>query len=150
MTSRLLHELSQRKENETRGASAALLAKQSKSGVSGSSTDKVYFYCGKKGHIAKYSFKRKNNEKESANNTKVHDGGDEYAFMTSGMPCIDDMSDGEIEYAMMASHVSCNGRVIDWIVDSGATSHMSLNRSCFQSYHLISPKNVIFDDDTAL
>ena len=113
VTSRLLHELSQRKDNETRGDSATLLAKQSKSRASGSSTDKVCFYCGKKGHIAKYCFKHKDNEKESANNTKVDDGGDEYAFMTSGMPCIDDMSDGEDESAMMASHMSCNGSVID-------------------------------------
>ena len=49
VTSRLLHELSRRKENETRGDSAGLLAKQLKSGATRSSTDKVCFYCGKKG-----------------------------------------------------------------------------------------------------
>ena len=41
------------------------------------------YYCGKKGHIAKYCFKKKNNEKESLNNNIVDDKGDEYAFMTS-------------------------------------------------------------------
>ena len=82
VTSRLLHELSRRKKNESRGETSALLAKQSRGGASGSSMDKVCFYCGKKGHIAKYRFKHKNNEKESPNNTKVDDCGDEYAFMT--------------------------------------------------------------------
>ena len=140
MTSQLLHELSRRKENESRGETSALLAKQSRSVASGSSTDKVCFYCGKKSHIAKFCFKRKNNEKESANNTKVHDHGDEYAFM----------SDEVDEYAMMASNVSCNASVSDGIVDSGATSHMAPVRNCFQSYNLISPKNVILGDDTVL
>lgn len=144
VTSRLLHELSRRKENETRGDSAALMAKQSKSGASGSSTDKVCYYCGKKGHLAKFCYKRK--REESAHNTKVNDASDEYAFTTSLSSCSDD---GD-EYAMMASDVSCNGSVIDWIVDSGASSHMAPNRTCFQSYHVISPKNVILGDDTVL
>ena len=60
------------------------------------------------------------------------------------------MSNGVDEYAMTASNVSCNWSVNDWIVDSGATSHMAPVRTCFQSYNLISPKNVIFGDDTVL
>ena len=140
LTSRLLYELSRRKENESRGETSALLAKQSRGGASRSSTEKVCFYCGKKGHIAKYCFKRKNNEKESANNTKVHDRGDEYAFMTSHECSEEYLIDGVDEYAMMASNVSCNASVSDWIVDSGATSHIAPERTCFQSYILISPR----------
>ena len=118
VTSRLLHELSRRKENESRGDNVVFYVKQSKGGSSGSTSERVCFYCGKKGHIAKYCFKKKNNEKESANNTKVHDKDDEYAFM--------------------ASHVSCNASVSDWIVDSGATSHMAPDMTCFHSYKLTS------------
>ena len=47
VTSRLLHEFSRRKENESCGDSAALMAKQSKNGGGTSSSDKVCFYCGK-------------------------------------------------------------------------------------------------------
>ena len=64
------------------------------------------FYCGKEGHIAKYCFKRKNNEKESANNTKVHDRGNEYAFMMSHECSEEHLSDEDDEYAMMLSNVS--------------------------------------------
>ena len=81
VTSQLLHELSRRKENESRRDNVAFYVKQSKGRSSGSTSERVCFYCGKKGHIAKYCFKKKNIEKESANNTKVHDKDDEYAFM---------------------------------------------------------------------
>jgi transposase InsO family protein len=170
VTSRLLHELSRRKENESREDGAALVAKQSKNGGGGSSSDKVCFYCGKKGHIAKFCFKRKRDEKgESANNTKTRDD-DEYAFtaryeasMSDGIEGDASMSDGiegdasmsdwiEVgdEYANMASNVSCNGSTSDWIVDSGATSHMSPHKTCFHSYALINPRRVILGDDTVL
>jgi hypothetical protein len=151
VTSRLLHELSRRKENESRGDSAALMAKQSKNGGGGSSSDKACFYCGKKGHIAKFCYKRKRDEKgESANNTKTRDDDDEYAFTTRYVSWDASMSDGKDEYAMMASNVSCNGSTSDWIVDSGATSHMSPHKTCFHSYALINPRRVILGDDTVL
>jgi hypothetical protein len=79
VTSHLLHKLSRRKENEICGDIAALLANQSKSGASGSSTEKVCSFCGKYGYISKYCFKRKRNE-ESANNTKMHDKGDDCIY----------------------------------------------------------------------
>ena len=53
VTSRLLHELSRRKENESRGDNAAFYVKQSKGGSSKSVSKRVCFYCGQKGHIAK-------------------------------------------------------------------------------------------------
>ena len=151
VTSRLLHELSRRKENESRGDSAALMAKQSKNGGGGSSSDKACFYCDKKGHIAKFCYKRKRDEKgESANNTKTRDDDDEYAFTTRYVSWDASMSDGKDEYAMMASNVSCNGSTSDWIVDSGVTSHMSPHKTCFHSYALINPRRVILGDDTVL
>ena len=113
MTSRLLHELSRRKKNESCCDTTALLAKQSGGDTSETSTDKVCFYCGKKGHIAKYCFKRRDNENESTNNNKVYDRGDEYAFMTSYECSKEHLSDGLYEYAMMASNVSCNASMSD-------------------------------------
>jgi hypothetical protein len=96
VTSRLLHELSRRKENESRGDSTALMAKQSTNGSSGSSSDKVCFYCGRKGHIARYCFKRRNDEEgESANNTKTRDNDDDYAFTTRYVYCDVSISDDD-------------------------------------------------------
>ena len=78
----------------------------------------------------------------------MHDLADEYAFMTSHDCSEEHLSDGVDEDAMMASNVSCNASVSDWIVDSGATSHMAPERTCFQSHNLLSSKNVILGDDT--
>ena len=75
---------------------------------------------------------------------------DEYAFTTRYVSCDINMSDDINEYANMTNHVSDNDNMSDWIVDSGATSHMTPERSCFHSYHLISPKGVILGDDTVL
>ena len=95
------------------------MAKQSKNGGGASSSDKVCFYCRKKGYIGKHCFKRKNNEnEESANKTKVRDGHDEYAFTTRYVFCDVNMSDDINEYANMANHVSSNGNMSDSIVDS--------------------------------
>ena len=49
VTSRLLHELSRRKENESRGETSTLLVKQSPGAASRRSTEKVCFYCAKEG-----------------------------------------------------------------------------------------------------
>ena len=70
------------------------------------------YYCGKKGHISKYCFKRKNKNKESANNTIVNEKSDEYAFLDSHAIINDDYKRVR-EYAMMTSDVSCNGSVFD-------------------------------------
>ena len=54
MTSRLLHELSQQTENESRGDGVAFYAKQAKGASSGSNNERACYYCGNKRHIAKY------------------------------------------------------------------------------------------------
>jgi len=88
------------------------------------------FYWRKKGYIVYYCFKCKNNEKGSANTTKVGDEGDNYAFM--------------------ATRTSCYGSVIDRIVDSGATKYVPLHWQCFHSYENILTKNVILKYNTKL
>ena len=69
VTSRLLHELSRPKENQSCSDGAVFYAKLAKEASSGSNNERACYYCGKKGQIAKYCFKKKNNEKESANTT---------------------------------------------------------------------------------
>ena len=116
VTSRLLHELSRRKENESRGDGAAFYAKQAKGASNGSNNKRACYYCGKKDHIAKYCFKKKNNEKESANTTKVSVDGNEYAFMASDAVAIANVNDGHErgpEYAFVTSHMSTHGSVSD-------------------------------------
>ena len=71
--------------------------------------------------------------------------------MASDAVAIANVSDGHEggpEYTFMTSHVSTHGSVSGWIVDSGATSHMSYIRTSFQSYHVIAPANVILGDGT--
>jgi hypothetical protein len=38
----------------------------------------------------------------------------------------------------------------DWIVDSGATQHMTFEEERFTTYERISPKRVFMGDDTVL
>lgn len=49
--SRLHHEFSERKDNESCRDNTPLLVKQSKGPRGGSSSEHIYYYCGKKGHI---------------------------------------------------------------------------------------------------
>ena len=61
---------------------------------SGNNNKRACYYCCKKGHIAKYCFKKKNNEKESANTTKVSGDGNEYAFIANNAVAIANVSEG--------------------------------------------------------
>lgn len=123
VTLRLLHKILRQKENDSSSATSAMLVKQSKGGASGSFSDKVSFHCGKKGHFPRNCFKYKNSKKDNANNTKVNN-----------------------DYAFMIGPASCNVKTNNWIVDSGATSHIAPLKSYFYSYNPISPKNVILGD----
>ena len=124
VTARLMHEMSKRKEKEPQGDDAAMVARQSKpvypplrQGV------RTCFHCGKPGHIARFCYKAKGKEKESANNAKVED---EFAFAT------------KLEAHSMS--------VCKWIMDSGATKHMTSHRTAFDTYEVICPRDVRLSD----
>jgi hypothetical protein len=104
VTARLMHEVSKKKEKEPQGDDAAMVSMQGRGGTTSTRKDtKRCYYCGKPGHIARFCSKAKNNkEKESAN--KARDD-DDYAFATK---------DGD----------NCKA-ICKWIMDSGATKHMT-------------------------
>ena len=127
VTARLMHEMSKRKEKEPQGEEVALVSRQSKGGDPRLRQGvKTCFYCGKPGHIARFCYKAKNKEKESANNAKVED---EFAFATK-----------------LEAH---SRSVCKWIMDSGATKHMTSHRTAFDTYEVISPRNVRLSDGSA-
>ena len=80
VTSRLMHEVTKKKEKEVKGEDSALFVHQAKKGApSKSFPPRTCFHCGKVGHIAKNCFQRKKNEKESANTVKEEEEG--YLFV---------------------------------------------------------------------
>jgi hypothetical protein len=99
--------VSKRKESESK-QNAALLNKTHKA------NEKLCFYCKKPGHFVRNYLKKKSDEKEKANQA-YHD--QEQMFVT----------------ALNANDHARN----DWIIDSGATQHMTFEREWFTTYESI-------------
>ncbi len=92
---RLLHEVSKRKESESM-ENVALLNKTHKA------NEKLCFYCKKLGHIVRNCLKKKSDEKEKANQA-----------------CED-------QKQMFVATLSVNDHMVyNWIIDFGATQHMT-------------------------
>jgi hypothetical protein len=120
IVARLLHEVSKRKECES-SETTALVNKTHKS------NEKLCFYCKKPGHFVRNYFKKKNDEKEKVNQA-----------------CED-------HEQMFVATLSANDHTTyDWIVDSGATQHMTFEQEWFTTYEHISPRRVFMGDDTVL
>jgi len=95
---RLFHEMSKRKECESYKITA-LVNKTHKS------NEKLCFYCKKLGHFMKNCLKKKNDEKEKANQA---------------------CEDHEQMFVVVLS--ANDHTTYDWIVDFGATQHMTLEQ----------------------
>jgi hypothetical protein len=120
---RLFHKVSKRKKCES-SETTALVNKTHKS------NEKLYFYCKKPRHFVRNCLKRKNDEKEKVNQA-----------------CEDHKQ-------MFVAALSANDHTTyDWIVDSGATQHMTFEQECIvyhTTYERISPRRVFMGDDTVL
>jgi len=93
-----------------------MVSTEGKGGTTSTHKDtKTCYYCGKPGHIALFCFKAKNN-KENENANKAKDD-DDYAFATK---------DGD----------HCKA-ICKWVMDSGATKHMTPHRAAFDMYEVI-------------
>ncbi len=118
IVARLLHEVSKRKECES-SETTALVNKTHKS------NEKLCFYCKKPGHFVRNCLKKKNDEKEKANQA-----------------CED-------HEQMFVAALSANDHTTyDWIVDSDATQHMTFEQEWFTTYKRISPRKVFMGDAT--
>ncbi len=101
---RLFHEVSKRKECESYKITV-LVNKTHKS------NEKLCFYCKKLGHFMKNCLKKKNDEKEKANQA---------------------CEDHEQMFVVVLS--ANDHTTYDWIVDFGATQHMTLEQKWFTTY----------------
>jgi hypothetical protein len=120
IVARLLHEMSKRKECES-SETIALLNKTHKS------NEKLCFYCKKPRHFVRNCLKKKNDEKEKANQA-----------------CED-------HEQMFVATLSANDHTTyDWIVDWGATQHMTFEQEWFITYEHISPRKVFMGDNIVL
>jgi len=120
IVARLLHEMSKRKECES-SETFALVNKTHKS------NEKLCFYCKKPRHFVRNCLKKKNDEKKKVNQA-----------------CKDHKQ-------MFVTTLSANDHTMyDWIIDSGATQHMTFEEEWFTTYERISPRRVFMGDDTVL
>ena len=137
VTARMMHEVTKRKEKENHGEDAALFSRQNKGGSSSSRGEtRLCYNCGKPGHLARNCSKPKKWERDNANQAKEKENAnhakeeDDYAFATQDGPHFKSM---------------CK-----WILDSGATKHMTPHRMAFHTYEVISPRNVHLGDDSVV
>jgi hypothetical protein len=120
IVARLFHEVSKIKECES-SKTTALVNKTHKS------NEKLCFYCKKPGHFVRNCLKKKSDEKEKVNQA-----------------CED-------HEKMFVAALSANDHTTyGWIVDSGATQHMTFEQEWFTTYERISPRKVFMGDDTVL
>jgi len=120
IVARLFHEVSKRKECES-SETTTLVNKTHKS------NEKLCFYCKKPGHFVRNCLKKKNDEKEKVNQAY------------------------EDHEQMFVAALNANDHTTyDWIVDLGATQHMTFEQEWFTTYERISPSRVFMGDDTVL
>jgi hypothetical protein len=120
IVARLLHEVSKRKESESK-ENVALLNKTHKA------NEKFCFYRKKPGHFVRSCLKKKSDEKEKANQA-----------------CDD-------QEQMFVTALSANDHARNnWIIDFGATQHMTFEREWFTTYESIVARKVYMRDDTVV
>ena len=127
VTARLMHEMTKRKENEAQGEGSALVSRQGKGGTKAAKETRTCFKCGKSGHIARFCKGSQGKDKESAHKASKVEDEEEFAFATHG--------GGE------------KANMFTWIVDSGATQHMTSHRDAFHTYQPIVGKKIYLGDN---
>lgn len=128
VTARLMHEVTKRKENEPQGEGSALVPRFGKGGNTKAWKDtRTCFKCGKQGHIAKFCRSNQAQGKESAHQASKVEDEEDFAFATHG--------GGE------------KADMFTWIVDSGATQHMTSHRDAFHTYQSVVGKKIYMGDN---
>ncbi len=91
------------------------------------SNEKLCFYCNKLGHFVRNCLKKKSDGKKKVNQA-----------------CEDH------EQVFVAALNANDHITYDWIVDFGATQHMTFQQEWFTTYECISPRRAFMADDTVL
>ena len=125
MTTRLMYEISKRKEKEPQGEDATMAVRQNKeNNLSLLQGIRTCLSCGELGHITRFCNKMKNKERENAKNVKNDD-----------------------DFTFEIQHEAHLRSVYKWIMDLEATKHIILYRAAFDTYEVISLDNVRLDND---
>ena len=128
VTARLMHEVTKRKESESQEEGSALVSRHGKGGTTKALKEtRTCFKCVKSSHIAKHCRSSQAKDKESAHQASKGEEEDEFAFATHG--------GGE------------KANMFTWIVDSGATQHMTSHQDAFHTYRPISGKRIYLGDN---
>jgi len=124
ITARLMHEATKRKEKEPQGEDTAMFLRHGKGTTTNARSEaRTCFKCGKPGHIARNCWGAKDKGKDARAAVSRSDS----VFMAAdGAP---------------TTHIS------KWIVDSGATQHMTPHRYAFDTYESISGRKVFMGDN---
>jgi hypothetical protein len=85
------------------------------------------FYCGKPSHIARFCYKAQNKERENAKIVK-----------------------DDTDFAFTVQHTSHARSMSEWIMDSGATKHMTSHRLAFDTYEVLNSRSVHLGNDSIL
>ena len=128
VTARLMYEISKRNEREPQGEDAAMMLRQGKNDNSfPCQGTKSCYYCGKPDHIAYFCYKTNNKEWEQMKN--VNEDND-YTFVTRN----------EIHSKSMYK----------WIMDLSVSKHMTSHKTTFDTYEVITPRDVHLGDNSAI
>jgi sarcosine oxidase delta subunit len=115
MTARLMHEMSKRKKKEPQGKDVAIMLRQTKGINSFPPKDvKSCFYCGKPSYIAHFCYKEITNRKKKTKNVKEYN-----------------------DYAFVMENEAHSKSVRKWNMDLGASKHITLHRTAFHTYEVI-------------
>ena len=122
----LMHEMSKRKENEPQDEDAAMVSWQDKMGTflpcQGA---KLCYYCWKLSYIAHFCYRAKNKEREQAKNVNNDD-----------------------DYAFTMRFEAHSKSMCKWIMNLDATKHITSYKAAFNTYEIITPRNMHLDDNS--
>lgn len=100
----------------------------------------VCYYCGAKGHIQRNCFKKQRDESDRGQGNSAH----------AAMGGEKEQSVVESDFVCLIASNSINTSSTSWIVDSGATAHMTFDKSRFQSLEITSRSGVSIGNDSKL